>query len=137
MKTKNKLLSNRLLFVLRTVALSCATMFASAHAEDQSTSADTNAPTPAQRALALLKPATDKLSSAKAFTFKAHNMVEVPSPVGQTINYFFVTDVAVQRPNKLKSKKSGDGNAFDLYYNSKQFTGVDEKLKLFAQMDAP
>jgi hypothetical protein len=54
---------------------------------------DTNTPTPAQRALALLKPAADRLSAAKAFSFKTHSMVEVPSPVGQTINYFFDSDI--------------------------------------------
>jgi len=97
----------------------------------------TNAPTPAQRALALLKPAADKLSAAKAFTFKTHNMVEVLSPVGQVVNYFFTTEVAVERPNKLASKKTGDGPAFDLYYDGQKFSGADAKLGLYAQMDAP
>lgn len=97
----------------------------------------TNAPSPAQRALALLKPAADKLSAAKAFTFKTYSMVEVPSPPGQLINYFFSSEVAVQRPNKLCSKKTGDGPAFDLYYDGKTFSGVDEKQGLYAQMDAP
>ena len=98
---------------------------------------DTNTPTPAQRALALLRPAADRLSAAKAFTFKTHSMVEVLSPVGQVVNYFFTSDVAVERPNKLASKKTGDGPAFDLYYDGKKFIGVDEKLGLYAQMDAP
>ena len=97
----------------------------------------TNTPTPAQRALALLRPAADRLSAAKAFTFKTHSMVEVLSPVGQVVNYFFTSDVAVQRPNKLASKKTGDGPAFDLYYDGKTFSGVDAKLGLYAQMAAP
>ena len=111
----------------------------STKAQDSGTKSqtNTNAPTPAEQALALLKPAVDRLSAAKAFTFKAHNMVEVASPVGQTIHYFFTSDVEVARPNKLKSRKSGDGPAFDLYYDGKKFSGVDEKLGLFAQMDAP
>ncbi len=98
---------------------------------------NTNSPTPAQRALALLKPAADKLSEAKAFSFKTHSMVEVPSPVGQMINYFFDSEVAVERPNKLVSKKTGDGPAFDLYYDGKTFSGVDQKLGVYAQTDAP
>jgi hypothetical protein len=97
----------------------------------------TNAPTPAERALASLKPVADKLSAAKAFTFKVESMVEVPSPPGQLINYFFTSEIAVERPNKLTSKKRGDGPAFDLYYDGKKFSGVDEKLGLYAQMDAP
>ena len=45
-------------------------------------------PTPSEYALGLLKNATDKLSAAKSFTFKTTSSVEVPSPVGQTINLF-------------------------------------------------
>ena len=97
----------------------------------------TNAPTPAQYALGLLKPVADKLSAAKAFKFKVESMVEVPSPPGQMINYFSSYEVAVERPNKLVSKKRGDGPAFDLYYDGKKFSGVDEKLGLYAQMEAP
>ena len=97
----------------------------------------TNAPTPAQYALGLLKPVADKLSAAKAFKFKVESMVEVPSPPGQMINYFSTYEVAVERPNKLVSKKRGDGPAFDLYYDGKKFSGVDDKRGLYAQMEAP
>jgi hypothetical protein len=99
--------------------------------------ATTNAPTPAQYALSLLKPVADRLSAAKAFKFKVESMVEVPSPPGQLINYFSSYEVAVERPNKLVSKKRGDGPAFDLYYDGKKFSGLDEKLGLYAQMDSP
>jgi hypothetical protein len=111
-----------------------------AHAQTQATAggaSGTNGPTHAQRALALLKPVADKLSATKAFRFKIESMVEVPSPVGQMINYFFNTEVEVERPNKLFSRKRGDGPAFDLYYDGKKFSGIDEKLGLYAQMDAP
>ena len=110
----------------------------SARAQIQPTAggaSDTNGPTPAQRALALLKP--DKLSATKEFSFKVESMVEVPAPPGQLIDYFFTSEVAVERPNKLAAKKRGDGPAFNLYYDGKQFTAVDEKLGLYAQMEAP
>lgn len=126
-------------FVVGT-AIALGNIRPSAQAQNQPAMAavtGTNAPTPAQRALARLKPAADRLSAAKAFTFKAHNMVEVLSPVGHIVNYFFTTEVAVERPNKLATKKIGDGPAFDLYYDGKQFSGVDAKLRLYAQMDAP
>src|SRR5437899_2845764 len=100
-------------------------------------SANTNRPTYAEHALGLLKPVADKLSATKAFRFKIESMVEVPSPVGQIINYFFNTEVAVERPNKLAAKKSGDGPAFNVYYDGKKFSSLDEKLGLYAQMDAP
>src|ERR1043166_3720901 len=122
------------------LAITLSNVGITAHAQNKPTvakRADTNAPTPAQWALALLKPAADRLSGAKAFTFKTYNMVEVPSPVGQMIDYFFTSDVAVEHPDKLREKRSGDCPAFDLYYDGKQFSGVDEKLGLCSQTDAP
>ena len=97
----------------------------------------TTGPTPAERALGLLKPVADKLSSAKGFRFKIESMVEVPSPVGQMIDYFFNTEVEAERPNKIFARKRGDGPAFDVYCDGKKFSGVDEKLGLYAEMDAP
>jgi hypothetical protein len=99
--------------------------------------AATTGPTPAEQALGLLKPVADKLSAAKTLRFKVESMVEVPSPVGHTINYFYTTEVAAQRPNKLMAKKRGDGPAFDVYYDGTKFSGVDEKLGVYAEMDAP
>jgi hypothetical protein len=97
----------------------------------------TAGPTHAQYALGLLKPVADKLSAAKALRFKVDSMVEVTSPVGHMLNYFFNTEVEAERPNKLFARKRGDGPAFDVYYDGKKFSGVDEKLGLYAEMEAP
>jgi hypothetical protein len=128
---------------LRGLALGAAVALGSpvgAHAQAQPAAggaAATTGPTHAERALGLLKPVADKLSAAKGMRFKVESMVEVPSPVGHTINYFFNTEVEVQRPNKLFARKRGDGPAFDVYYNGQKFGGVDEKLGVYAEMDAP
>jgi hypothetical protein len=146
MKTKS---SNRCLGVLMNTRQLCGLALGAAIAFGSSTSARsqsqpaaggasaTTGPTPAERALGLLKPVADKLSSAKAFRFKIESMVEVPSPVGQMIDYFFNTEVEAERPNKIFARKRGDGPAFDVYCDGKKFSGVDEKLGLYAQMDAP
>jgi hypothetical protein len=126
-------------FVVGT-AIALSNMRATAQSQNQPARAavtDTITPTPAQRALALLKPALDKLSAANAFTFKTRSMVEVPSPVGRMINYVFSSEVAVLRPNKLASKMTRDGSALDLYYDGKTLSGVDQKLGLYAQLVAP
>ena len=99
--------------------------------------AGTNGPTPAERALGLLKPVADKLSAAKAFRFKIESMVEVPAPPGELVTYFFNTEVEAERPNKLFARKRGDGPAFDVYCDGKKFSGFDEKLGVYAEMDAP
>jgi hypothetical protein len=92
---------------------------------------------PAQYALALLKKSADRLSAAKSFTVQTVSSAESPSPDGRMITYFSTTAVAVERPNKLMVKRTGDGPAFDLYYDGKVFGGVDTKLGLYARMDAP
>jgi len=117
-------------FKLATIASLIAIAFC-AHAQTNSE------PTPAQYALGLLKRTADTLSAATNLTFKTSSSVEVVSPVGQSINYFSTAEVAVQRPNKLVAKKTGDGPSFDLYYDGKTFGAVDPKQKLYARMDAP
>ena len=122
-----------------TAALICAIAL-SAQAQTPSPAApapDPQKPTPAEYALGLLKRSADKLSGAKNFTFKTTSSVEVPSPVGHTLNYFNTAEVAVQRPDKLAVKRTGDGPAFDLYYDGKTFGALDLKLGLYAQMPAP
>ena len=99
--------------------------------------AGTNAPTPAEYALGLLKRSADKLSAATHFTFKTSSSVEVISPVGHILNYFSTAEVSVTRPNKLAAKKSGDGPSFDLFYDGKHFAAVDPALNLYAEMAAP
>jgi hypothetical protein len=98
---------------------------------------DATPPTPAQYAVALLKKSVDKLSAAKSFTFQTVSSAESQSPGGPMITYFAAAAVAVQRPNKLMARRTGDGPAFDLYYDGKTFSGVDVKLGLYAQMGAP
>jgi hypothetical protein len=100
-------------------------------------SAEDPQPTAAQHALALLKQAADRLSAAKSFTVKTASSIETPSPGGPMITYFAGSTVAVQRPNKLMARRTGDGKNFDLYYDGKTFTGVDPKVNLYARMDAP
>jgi hypothetical protein len=112
----------------------------SAHAQTQPATGGnpaTAGPTPAERALGLLKPVADKLSAAKALRFKIESMVEVPAPPGELVTYFFNTEVEAERPNKLFARKRGDGPAFDVYCDGKKFSGVDEKLGVYAEMDAP
>jgi hypothetical protein len=98
---------------------------------------DTNTPSPAQRALSLLKPAADRISAANAFTFKAQSIVEVPSAVGQIIRYSFDSEIAVRRPNGFASKGIGDQPGLALHYDGRVFSGVDQGLGLFAQIEAP
>jgi len=119
---------------LRTLAialsLAMSTFAATAAAEEAQ-------PSSSERALTLLKKSADRLSAAKGFTVKTSSSIESPSLGGPMITYFSGSTVAVQRPNKLMAKRTGDGKRFDLYYDGKTFTGVDPRLNLYARMEAP
>jgi hypothetical protein len=119
---------------LRTVAI--AMSFAMS-ATAVTAAADEVQPSASQRALFLLKQSADRLSAAKSFTVTTSSSIESPSLGGPMITYFSGSTVAVQRPNKLMVKRTGDGKRFDLYYDGKTFTGVDPKLNLYARMEAP
>jgi hypothetical protein len=127
----------RLSLVLTAAVTAVAT---SAQAQPQPTAGEaavTNALTPGQYALVLLKKSSDSLSAAKNFTVRTVSSAESPSPDGRMITYFSTAEVAVQRPNKLMAKRTGDGPEFDVYYDGKVFGGVDTKRGLYAKMDAP
>ncbi len=119
------------------LALTALTCISNAFGADESSGSSTNGMSPSQYALALLKPVADKLAAAKTFSFKTESMVEVPSPVGQMIDYFFNSEMLVERPNRLASKKSGDGPSFETFYDGKTFVSYDKKLNLYAEMPAP
>lgn len=119
------------------ITLAWSVLAGAAPAQVEPAATDAAPPSPAQYARDLLKKSADKLSAAKSFTVKVVSSAEHPSPGGPMITYFSTAEVAVQRPNKLRAKRTGDGSTFELYYNGKTFSGVDEKLGLYAQMDAP
>ena len=53
-------------------------------------------------ALDRLKQMSAKLASAKSFTYRSNNFIEVQAVTGQFLTFFVDTDVALQRPNKLR-----------------------------------
>jgi hypothetical protein len=119
------------------IAFAWSVLAGTAAAQVQPAATSATPPTPAQYARDLLKKSADRLSAAKSFTFKVVSSAESPSPGGPMITYFSAAEVAVQRPNKLIAKRTGDGPTFDLYYDGRIFSAMDTKLGLYAQMDAP
>jgi hypothetical protein len=69
------------------------------------------------RALDRLKRMSAALSAAKALTYRSRSTVEVPAPTGQFLTLFATSDVALQRPNKLRVHVTGEVPTFDFYYN--------------------
>ena len=90
-----------------------------------------------QRAMDLLKAASERLAAAKAMTFTAIVSYEHPSQLGPPLVYTLRYDVTMQRPDKLKVLMPGDGPASEFYYDGKSMTAFAPVENLTAKADAP
>src|SRR5215472_15089112 len=90
-----------------------------------------------QRAMDLLKAASERLAAAKAMTFTAVVSYEHPSQLGPPLVYTLHYDVTVQRPDKLKVVMPGDGPASEFYYDGKSMVAFAPAENLTARADAP
>jgi hypothetical protein len=103
--------------------------------------ASTNAPTPAavmeQKALDDLKRMSDALSAAKSFTFRIRSTVEVPAKTGQMITLFATSELALQRPDKLRAMVRGEVPNFDFYYDGRSIAAYSPKNNVYSMTNAP
>jgi hypothetical protein len=100
------------------------------------------APVPAkmvleQRAMDLIKAASERLAAAKAMTFTAVVSYEHPSQLGPPLVYTLHYDVTMQRPDKLKVVMPGDGPASEFYYDGTSMVAFAPTENLTARADAP
>jgi hypothetical protein len=79
-----------------------------------------------QYALDRLKQMSTTLASAKAFTYRSNNFMEVQATAtGQFLTFFVDTEVALQRPNKLRINVSGDVPSFQFYFDGAKVSAFD------------
>ena len=90
-----------------------------------------------QQALDRLKTMSDKLAAAKAFTYHARSTVEQPAKTGQFLTRFIESDVALQRPDKLRVLLTGDLPNFQFFYDGSNATAFDAAKNLYATAKAP
>lgn len=91
-----------------------------------------------QQALDELKRMSSTLSGAKSFTCKTRGMVEVPAPkTGQFITLMGSSEVAVQRPNKLRVRVTGEVPNFDFYYDGTNIVAYAPQNKVYSITKAP
>jgi len=90
-----------------------------------------------ERALALLKAACDRLAAARTLQFTATVSYVYPSELGPPIVYTTRSDVALQRPDKLRVLTLGDGPASEFYYDGKTITAYAPAENLVAVAPAP
>ena len=89
------------------------------------------------KAIDLLKAASSRLAAARAMKFMAVISYESPSRFGPALVYTTKSEVAMQRPDKLKVVTLGDGPASEFYFDGKVMMAFAPAENLVAVADAP
>ncbi len=113
--------------------------FAPAYAEEPAAvpAAKTAAVAIEPKALALLKDMSETLAKAGAVSFNVHRAFDEPAANGQPLFYMVSSEVALQRPDKLKIITPGDGPASEFYYDGKEMAVFLPEANLVAVETAP
>jgi hypothetical protein len=89
------------------------------------------------QAMALIKAMCDKLAAAKTMTFTAVATYESPARTGEPLAYTTLSNVTLQRPDKLKVVTPGDGPPSEFIYDGKTVTAYEPTANLAAVAEAP
>lgn len=100
-------------------------------------SESTAAPMMEQHALDRLKQMSETLRAAKAFTVRSRSTVEVGAKTGQHVTLLGNSEVALERPNKLRVKVTGEVPNFDFYYDGKNMAAFAANNKVYSMDRAP
>jgi len=90
-----------------------------------------------QKAIGLLKRSCDTLASAKAFTYKSSTTFEVPAKNGQFLTLFSTANVAVERPNKIRSFHTGEAPHFSFFYDGSTAAAFAPATNVYSVAKAP
>jgi hypothetical protein len=111
--------------------------FAIAALTTLSVAAQAQSPAIAPEAKQLLKASTDFLASQQRFSADTRNTLEIVLKSGQKIEFNSTGRQYVQRPNKLRSERSGDLIEQVFVYDGKSLTLYQPQEKVYAQVAAP
>jgi len=89
------------------------------------------------KAIALLQAMSQRLAAAHALTFTALSTEESPTRHGPPLAYTTLSEVILQRPDKLRVITAGDGPASEFYYDGKTMMAFAPAENLVAVADAP
>jgi hypothetical protein len=89
------------------------------------------------KAIDLLKAMSARLASARTVTFTAISTYESPTHIGPPLAYTTISEVTLQRPDKLRVITPGDGPASEFYYDGKTMTAYIPAENLVAVAEAP
>jgi len=89
------------------------------------------------RALDLLQAMSKRLAAASALSFTAQVTYEHPSRLGPALAFMTISEVLMQRPDKLRVMTLGDGPASEFYYDGKTMTAYSPAENFVAVAAAP
>ena len=85
----------------------------------------------------ILKSATDFLARQQRFSVDTRNTLEVVLKSGQKVEFNHTARQSVQRPNKLRSERTGDLVEQQFVYDGRSLTLRNLKNDVYAQVSAP
>jgi hypothetical protein len=91
----------------------------------------------APEAQQILKASTDFLAGQQQFSTSTRNTLEVVLKSGQKIEFNSTGRQSVQRPNKLRSERTGDIASQVVVYDGKSLVLSDPQDKVYSQIAAP
>jgi hypothetical protein len=130
----------------RLLLAAALTLCATVQAQQAQTKTGTRAPAKAVARLApelepkavdLLQAMSAKLAAAQSMAFTATITHEAASRIGPPLAYTTVSEVAMQRPNRLRVVTVGDGPASEFYYDGQTMTAYAPAENLAAVAPAP
>jgi len=89
------------------------------------------------KAIDILKAASAKLAAAKTLSFTAVATYESPARTGQPLAYTTLSEVTLERPDKLLVIVPGDGPPSEFYYDGKVVMAYSPEADLVAVAEAP
>jgi hypothetical protein len=89
------------------------------------------------KAIDLLKAMSARLAGARTMTFTAVSTYESPTHIGPPLAYTILSEVTLQRPDKLRVLTPGDGPASEFYYDGKTMMAYMPAENLVAVAEAP
>jgi hypothetical protein len=89
------------------------------------------------KALEILKAASARLAAARTMSFTSVATYESPARTLQPLAYTTLSEVTLQRPNRLQVITKGDGPPTEFYYDGKQIIAYAPQEDLAAVADAP
>jgi hypothetical protein len=89
------------------------------------------------KAIEILKAMSARLAAAHTMTFTALTTYESPARTGQPLAYMTLSEVALERPDKLRVITPGDGPRSEFYYDGKTMTAYSPESGHVAVAAAP